>query len=259
MGKCCECNRDKSGIESQFNDEENQNNKIFLTEDVIKYINSSQTEQRINTKEESNKKNSPIYLPKNSYFSFNKNSEENPDIIDEIIRKVDFNNIDKSLNESKNNDNQFSVSLITMEKKLFELINDLRRNPQSFIERVDHYKKKLLKNRNFYYINIDDNIFEFEKGDEDFDEFINYLKVQNSLKKFEASPSMFEAKIFFKDKNVSDLYFVLIYNMIDKQSLEENTIKRNCFMSEIYSKLNITITKEDILNNLYTFYFSFDS
>ena len=258
MGKCCECNKDKSGIESQFNDEENQDNKIFLTEDVIKYINSSQTEQRINTKEESNKKNSKIYLPKNSYFSFNKNSEENPDIIDEIIRKVDFNNFDKSLNESKNDDNQFSLSLITMEKKLFELVNDLRTNPKSFIKRVVQYKQKLLKNKNFYYINIDDNIFEFEKGEEDFDEFINFLKVQNSLKKFEISPSMFEAKIFFKDKNVSDLYFVLIYNMIDKQSLEEKIIKRDCLMSELYSKINITVTKEDVLNNLYTFYFSFD-
>ena len=260
MGKCCECSKDKSAMESQFNDEENQNNKIFLTEDVIKYINSSQTEQRINTKEESNKKNSPIHLPKNSYFSFNKNSEENPDIIDEIIRKVDFNNIDKSLNESKNDDNQFSVSLITMEKKLFELINDLRENPKSFIDKVEEYKKKLQINNNSYYIVIEDNIFQLRKGPEDFDECINFLKNQKNLEKFESSPSMFEAKTLFQDKNVSDLYFVLIYNLIDANanSSENDKIKRNCIMSEIYSKLNITITKKDFVSNLYTFYFAFD-
>ena len=53
---------------------------------------------------------------------------------------------------------------------------------------------------------------------------------------------MFEDKTLFQDKNVSDLYFVLIYNLIDanSNSSENDKIKRNCIMSEI----NITITKK---------------
>ena len=69
---------------------------------------------------------------------------------------------------------------------------------------------------------------------------------------------MFESKISFQDKNVSDLNFVLIYNLMDIQSPEENKIKRNSLTSEIYNKLNITITKDDFVNELFTFYFSFD-
>ena len=68
---------------------------------------------------------------------------------------------------------------------------------------------------------------------------------------------MFEAKALFQDKNVSDLYFVLIYNLIDSYS-QNDKIKRNCIISEIYNKLNITITKNDFVNNLFTFYFAFD-
>ena len=65
---------------------------------------------------------------------------------------------------------------------------------------------------------------------------------------------MFESKMSFKDKNVFDLYFVLIYNLMDIKSTEN----RNCIMSEKYKKLNITIAKDDFFNNLYTYYFSFD-
>ena len=65
---------------------------------------------------------------------------------------------------------------------------------------------------------------------------------------------MFESKMSFKDKNVFDLYFVLIYNLMDIKSTEN----RNCIMSEKYEKLNITITKDDYFSNLYTYYFSFD-
>ena len=67
---------------------------------------------------------------------------------------------------------------------------------------------------------------------------------------------MFEDKTLFQDKNVSDLYLVLIYNLIDanSNSSENDKIKRNFIMSEI----NITITKKDFISNLYTFYFAFN-
>ena len=265
MGNCCECNKDKlesiSPLDNeedseQKNNKEKINNNIAIEED-INYIQSSATEQRLNTYE-SRQKNSLFNLQKNSIFSYNKISEDKPDILDEVLGNANSKNFDNSLDESKNDDNQFSISLIIMEKKLFELINDLRENPKSFISKVEEYKKKLQKNRDFYHIVIDNNIFQFQKGPEDFDECINFLKYQKSLPKFESSPSMFEAKALFQDKNVSDLYFVLIYNLIDSYSSQPDKIKRNCIMSEIYYKLNITITKNNFVNNLFTFYFAFD-
>ena len=265
MGNCCECNKDKlesiAPLDNEENSEkennkENINNNIPIEED-INYIQSSPTEKRLNTYE-SHQKNSLFNLQKNSIFSYNKISEDKPDILDEVLGNANSKNFDNSLDESKNDDNQFSISLIIMEKKLFELINDLRENPKSVISKVEEYKKKLQKNKDFYYIIIDKNIFQFQKGPEDFDECINFLKSQKSLPKFESSPSMFEAKTLFQDKNVSDLYFVLIYNLIDSYSSQNDKIKRNCIMSEIYYKLNITITKNDFVNNLFTFYFAFD-
>ena len=267
MGNCCECNKDKitsiTPIETEENNEKENNkekaNNNIATQEDINNIPSSPTEQRFNTYE-SHQKNSLFNNQKNSIYSIHKISEDKPDILDEILGNANSKNFDDSLNESKNDDNQFSVSLITMEKKLFELINDLRENPKSFIDKVEEYKKKLQINNNSYYIVIEDNIFQFRKGPEDFDECINFLKNQKNLEKFESSPSMFEAKTLFQDKNVSDLYFVLIYNLIDANanSSENDKIKRNCIMSEIYSKLNITITKKDFVSNLYTFYFAFD-
>ena len=268
MGNCCECNKDKittiTPLETEENKEQENNNKEkannnIVTEEDINNIPSSPTEQRLNTYE-SHQKNSLFNNQKNSIYSIHKISEDKPDILDEVLGNANSKNFDESLNESKNDDNQFSVSLITMEKKLLDLINDLRENPKSFINKVEEYKKKLKITNGSYYIVIEDNIFQFLKGPEDFDECINYLKNQKSLQKFESSPSMFEAKTLFQDKNVSDLDFVLIYNLIDANanSSENDKIKRNCIMSEIYYKLNITITKKDFLSNLYTFYFAFD-
>ena len=268
MGNCCECNKDKitsiTPIETEENNEKENNkekaNNNIATQEDINNIPSSPTEQRLNTYESHQKNSLFNNTQKNSIYSIHKISEDKPDILDEILGNANSKNFDDSFNESKNDDNQFSVSLITMEKKLFELINDLRENPKSFIDKVEEYKKKLQINNNSYYIVIEDNIFQFRKGPEDFDECINFLKNQKNLEKFESSPSMFEAKTLFQDKNVSDLYFVLIYNLIDANanSSENDKIKRNCIMSEIYSKLNITITKKDFVSNLYTFYFAFD-
>ena len=260
MGNCCECNKDNLASISQIkegNDVQENNKNNAITEEDINYIPSSPTDQRLNTYE-THQKNSLFNLQKNSIYTYNQILEDKPDVLDEVLGNANSKNFDDSLNESKNDDNQFSVSLISMEKKLFEIINDLRENPKSFICKVEGYKKKLQKNNDSYFILIDDNIFQFQKGPEDFDECIIFLKNQKRLQKFEQSPSMFEAKTLFQDKNVSDLYFVLIYNLIDANSKENEKTKRNCIMSELYYKLNITITKNDFLSNLYTFYFSFD-
>ena len=256
MGNCCHWNKNKiedaqfinDGKLKKENDIEHNNNNLE-TEDIVKYIPSSPNEPinfQINSKFNNQKK------------SDNKLSEDRPDVMDEIIRNVNMNNFDISLNESKSEENQFNVSLITMEKEMFSLVNELRTNPKSFISKVEEYKNKLENNKDFCYLTIDDNMFEFRKGAKVFDECINFLKEQKTLKKFESSPSMFEAKTLFKDKNVSDLNFVLVYNLIDSKDPEDNKAKRNCLMSDTYNKLNITITKDDVMSNLFTFYFSFD-
>lgn len=272
---CCQCIKDKPLEESPFNNNDNNKEEYNIkekvsenqynhlqTEEVINYIPSSPTERRINTNEET-QKNSKINLQKNSLFSLNKLSEDRPDIMDAYI-KTDYNKnydnllLSESQSEESNNNNIFSVGLLKMEKNLFNLINDLRNNPKSFIPKIEKYKNRLQKNKDFYFLTLEENTFTFQKGIETFDECINFLKDQKSLSQFENSPSMFESKMLFKDKNISDLNFVLMYNLMDIKSPDNNKIRRNCIMSEIYKKLNITITKDDFLNNLYTFYFSFD-
>ena len=126
----------------------------------------------------------------------------------------------------------------------------------SDIQRINQIYQVLKKN-DFGYL-IEENTFSFQNGIEPFDECINFLKEHKSLAQFENSPSMFESKMLFKDKNISDLNFVLIYNLMDIKSPDNNKIRRNCIMSDIYKKLNVTIAKDDFISNLYTFYFAFD-
>ena len=262
---CCKCQKDKTISEfpldnneknvEKINKEKKQENidtnYLKTEEDDINYIPSSLTEQMI----EESQKNSKFTFQKNSLLYIDKIFQNKPDIMNACIKTDNMNkNYNLLNNEDNNNNYQFDIGIIKMEKSLFNLINDLRENPKSFIPKIEEYKKNLHQKNNFYYLIIDENIFEFKKGVKHFDECINFLKKQNSLKKFEKFPSMFESKMSFKDKNVFDLYFVLIYNLMDIKSTEN----RNCIMSEKYEKLNITITKDDYFSNLYTYYFSFD-
>lgn len=264
MGNCCQCNKEKSLSDSQIanndlfiQEKEPDNYKKYLFTEVINNIPSSPTEPMINTNE--SQKNSRINFQKNTSYSYNKIGGDRPEILYACLKNEYTNHLQYLISEPKDEENNyFSVSLVSLEKKLFKLINDLRTNPKSFINIIEEYKNQLQKNNDFYYLIIDDNIFQFSKGKEYFDECINFLKGQECLKKFKTSPSMFESKAFFKDQNVSDLNFVLLYNLMDIKSPEDNKIRRNCLTSKIYNKLNITITKDDFDNGLYTYHFSFD-
>ena len=265
MGNCCICNQNKFFTETQFNpdnksqekNDENQNNNIASDIVLKNIITSSITEEKLNLTETS--RNNIIFNnQKKSIFSFNNKSDDQPDVMDEYIQSNNEMRFENSLYDSKIDDSQFSVSLINMEKDLFNLINDLRTNPKSFITKIEEYRSKLQKNDNNYYIIIDEIKFEFPNGEECFNECINFLNEEKSLEKFDNSASMFESKILFKDKNVSDLYFVLIYNIMNLNNSEDNKIKRSCIMSEKYNKLNITISRDEYTFKLYSFYFSFD-
>ena len=271
---CCQCIKEKPIAEFPFKNIDNNKDENNIKEkepdnhennlqtgEVINYINSSPTERRNDTNEDI-QKNSKINFQKNSVFTLNKLNDDRPDILDAYIKNDYHQNLDNLLlSESQSedsNNNIFSIGILKMEKNLFNLINDLRTNPKSFIPKIEKYKKKLQKNEDFYFLIIEENTFSFQNGIEPFDECINFLKEHKSLASFENSPSMFESKMLFKDKNISDLNFVLIYNLMDIKSPENNKIRRNCLMNSTYKKLNVTITKDDFISNLYTFYFAFD-
>ena len=182
-------------------------------------------------------------------------SIDKPDVIDEVI--ID-NKLDNSLNILLTEEHEFSLTLIKMEKTIFDLINELRSNPKSFIDKIEKYKDLIKKENDKNYIVIDDNEFIFEDIG-CFDECIDFLKKQKNLEKFEKKQTMFECKEFFVDKNVGDLLFVVVYNLVYINSPENNTIRRNYILSEEYNKCNITITKEEFGNKLYSYYFSFDN
>ena len=257
MGNCCNCNNiEKANTETHFSQEEDNI--------IMNFINSKQKNDNnpiISEKKENimrpNRKLKTWAGQKDTLMNKNNNniSMDKPDIIDEVF--LDNDKIENSINVSIFEEKS-GFNLSNMEKCLFDLINELRNKPKSFIDKIELYKDKLIYENDTNYIIIDNNEFEFKYGKECFDECINFLKNQKQLEKFEKNQSMFECKKFFVDRNVSDLLFVLIYNLIDINSPDDNKNRRNCIMSTEYNKLNITITKDEVGNNFYSYYFSFD-
>ena len=265
MGVCCNSSvAEKIITESSFppdkvdtpvefnnikeNDNINNNNNIFQNNN---HLNSEENQNII----ESNKQLKNWDQQKNTLINRNNTSIDKPDVIDEVILD---NKLDNSLNILLTEEHEFSLTLVKMEKIIFDLINDLRSNPKSFIDKIEKYKNLIKKENDKNYIVIDDNEFIFEDV-ECFDECIDFLKKHKNLEKFEKKQTMFECKEFFVDKNVGDLLFVVVYNLIYINNSENNKIRRNCIMSEEYNKCNITITKEEFGNKLYSYYFSFDN
>ena len=255
MGNCCNCNNiEKANSETHFSQEEDNLIVNFLKNQQKNDYNPTIYEEKQDIIG-SNEKLKTWREQKDTLMNKNNITMDKPDIIDEIF--LDNDKLENSVNITISEDKS-EYNLSNMEKSLFDLINELRSNPKSFIEKIQLYKDKLIYEDDTNYIIIDNNEFEFKYGKESFDECIHFLKNQKKLEKFEKNLSMFESKKFFMDKNVSDLLFVLIYNLIDINSPDDNKIRRNCIMSKEYNKLNITITKDDIENNLYSYYFSFD-
>ena len=266
IGNCCSTSNDRepTNVEAHFPTSEaenhtldnNNNNGNNTNNDMntnLKYQITSIIEQKRNQTE-------PIlqmktwgkkrdYLPQKNYSTIDK-----PDIIDNLDsdNKNDFS-INMSIDQS-----EFIINLSQMENNLFDIINELRTNPQSFISHIEKYKSMLKKEDDKYFIIIDENEFEFKEGIECFDDCIELLKNQKHLEKFEKSLSMFESKKLFIDKNVSDLLFVSVYNLMDVCDVDNSKIRRKCLLSEEYNKLNITISKNESGNKLYSYYFSFD-
>ena len=255
MGVCC-CNFNKENTEAQFPIEQEQKpedkqnkikNNVVLSPDNNNILSED-------IKKENNLKNK-----KNTLGNNIDNSIDKPDTIDEIFS--DNNNYGGSNNILNNNiyDNDLNFDLTNMENNLFNLINEIRDDPPSFIKTIQKYKEELKKEDEKYFINKENNRFEFKNGEECFDECINFLEYQNKLNKFEYGQTIFEKDNFFMEKNISDLSFVLTCILIDENNENENKIRRNCIMSDKYNTLKISIKKEEFEDSLYTYSFFFDT
>lgn len=256
MGVCC-CNFGKENSEAQFPIEQEQKPKDKQNK-INNNVSSSPDNNNIlseDIKKENNLKN------KKNTLDYNKdNSIDKPDTIDEIF--YDNNNSGGSNNIQNNNniyDNDLNFDLTNMENNLFNLINKIRNDPPSFIKTIQKYKDELKKEDDKYFINKENNRFEFKNGEECFDECINFLESQNKLNKFEYGQTIFEKDNFFMEKNISDLSFVLTCILIDVNNEDENKIRRNCIMSDKYNTLKISIKKEEFEDSLYIYSFYFDT
>ena len=263
MGVCCNSGiKEKIITETSFPPDKVDNsirNSIKDNDNIhdknnIGNNNHYTSEEKLNILE-SNKQLKNWEQQKDTLINRNNTSLDKPDVIDEVMLD---NKVDNSLNILLTEEHEFSLTLIKMEKTIFDLINELRSSPKSFIDKIEKYKHLIKKENDKNYIIIDENEFIFEDVD-CFDECIDFLKKQKNLEKFEKNQTMFECKKIFLDKNVGDLLFVVIYNLIDINNPEDNKIRRNCIMSEEYNKCNITISKEEFGNKLYSYYFSFDN
>ena len=255
MGICCNCGKEKEISEAQFQTGEEQNPKDKQIK--IEYASSSDNK---NILSENNKIEDDFKDQKNTFGKNINNSLDKPDTIDEIF--FENNNKSENSNNIQNNNsidkNDLNFSSSYMENNLFNLINEIRSDPSSFIRTIQKYKDELKKENEKYFIIIENKRFEFPNGEESFDECINFLESQNKLDKFENGKTIFECKNFFIEKNVSDLPFVLTCILIDDNNEEENKIRRNCLMSDQYNTLKISITKIEIENSLYSYSFYFD-
>ena len=255
MGACCFCGKGKDISEAQFESGEEQNPKDKQAK--IKYNVSSSLDNK-NILSEDNKIEDGLKNKKNTLEKKLNNSLDKPDTIDEIF--FDNNNKYENSNNIQNNNiyqNDLSFSSSYMENNLFNLINEIRSDPPSFIKTIQKYKDELKKEDDKYFINIENNRFEFKNGEKCFEECINFLESQNKLDKFE-NGTIFESNNSFIEKNVSDLPFVLTCILIDENNEEDNKIRRNCIMSDQYNKLKIIITKDEIGNSIYSYSFYFD-
>ena len=175
-----------------------------------------------------------------------------------------------------------------MEENLFNLINTLRTEPKKFIKVVDDYKNMIKTENNSNYIVINDYSIEIPNGKEIFEECKNYLSKVKPVNELEKDDSlkinikndfsseddfeniankrindvltkqgkMYKYINYFIDKNVGDVIYVLITNLMDFGSnFKENN--RKFLMNEEYDKCSVTIEKIDSEKNVYCYYILF--
>ena len=179
-------------------------------------------------------------------------------------------------------------SVRKMEQNLFDLINVLRTEPTKFIQIVENYKNMIKTEHNSNFIVINDYKIEIPNGKKIFEECKNYLSNVESVNELEKDDNLkvninlqkdFEGEVekimnskindvlikkgkmykninYFTDKNVGDIIYVLIINLMDvENNFKENN--RKLLMGEEYDKCAVTIEKIDSEKNVYCYYILF--
>lgn len=177
-------------------------------------------------------------------------------------------------------------SLRQMEHNLFNLINSLRTTPKKFIQTVENYKNMIKTEHNSNYIIVNDYKIEIPNGKEIFEEcekYLNSVKPVNELEKDDnlkinmqndfsftegeneiivnkkindilaKQGKMYNYINYFIDKNVGDIIYVIIINLMNNgNDFKEN--RRRLLMGEEYDKCAVTIEKIDKEKNVYCYY-----
>lgn len=168
---------------------------------------------------------------------------------------------------------------------LLNEINQIRTNPQSYIEKIDKYMNLVETDKSgTSYININNNKIMLQQGKEAFQEaksaLLNAKPINKMQKKKELcipfpneniakSDNMdylkeefekikhnvgdkYKDLSFFCDKNISNTEFVTVLNFVDMN--DENKSKRNCVLNEDYNVIGITTGVIDTTNHVYCYY-----
>ena len=172
MGVCCSsiCNNNDKTLSEALFSEDNDNKEKSINTPKIQNNNHSTIEEKQNNILESNQQPKLWGQQKDTLINTNINNIQldKPDVIDEIF--LDNNKLENSISMSIMEETEYGLNLLKMERNLFDLINELRSNPKSFINEIEKYKNQLKNENDKYYIVIDDNEFEFENGEQDFNE-----------------------------------------------------------------------------------------
>ena len=195
--------------------------------------------------------------------------------LDLIDKKNTINSIEN--NNEKNN----------IEKELFLLINNLRRNPGSFIQIINKYLSLIEFNDkiNSYYINVNNYNIIIDEGKECFEEAINFLISVDPMKNLvlddnlrinfpEDNINLCDDKDYLNNeinrinsdkkynnidyicnKNVHNAEFIIVMNLLDPNNKERPN--RKILMNTNYNKIGVNCYKIDEKNNVYCFYLIF--
>jgi hypothetical protein len=189
----------------QFTEQINENKNYFKNEkkEEIK-TNNNEYNFEIIDYENSNFDTNIIILDKKNENILNSGFKNFETVVNEnftsYIRRSDFdcNILKHSINENNklnnnitrkksniNNENYLKFISLDFDKNMIKKINEIRKNPQLFINKIEELKENIIKiNNKFYYIK--DNIkFLINKGKENFNEIIEYLKKINNLNALE--------------------------------------------------------------------------
>ena len=157
MGNCGNCcntshSRENTNNEAQFSPVEEENNDDDNNNIIINNINNNNTDDNNNInlknlqstvipqtriKTETIKQVKTWGQKKDNLSNKNYMTIDKPDIIDNLNTDNYKNDISLSISMDQS---EFIINLSQMENELFDIINELRSNPQSFITHIEKYK-----------------------------------------------------------------------------------------------------------------------